>query len=56
MGNHHVSAFFLCKNILVGIKVKKRTDNPIIESLNGWIKEEMKTDFIVFGRYLYSAV
>lgn len=21
------------------------TDNPIIESLNGWIKEEMKTDF-----------
>ena len=21
------------------------TDNPIIESLNGWIKEEMKIDF-----------
>ncbi len=21
------------------------TDNPIIESLNGWIKEEMRTDF-----------
>ena len=21
------------------------TDNPIIESLNGWIKEEMRIDF-----------
>lgn len=26
-------------------RVGTLTDNPIIESLNGWIKEEMKIDF-----------
>ncbi len=35
-----------CTNILRSMsRAGTPTDNPIIESLNGWIKEEIKTDF-----------
>ncbi len=35
-----------CTNIIRSMsRAGTPTDNPIIESLNGWIKEEMRTDF-----------